>query len=203
MPKFMGRQLWYIGMEFVQFFHKGAKNAVGPVVGLVCISLGTVDDLFGQDHFLPKCYRFWNLTQTLPKCIINNRDCPLPELVFQTVTFHYMLSCISGKIGYKSLMDIDTAVFCINIGPPQPQQLAPGDSGFQHQHQRKPKGVFFSKGNLPHRQTYLTVRQAILTAFGYPVSNLFFYLSSYETVQAFRVFCTEHMLKVIYLAFLR
>ena len=146
MPKFMGRQLWYIGMEFVQFFHKGAKNAVGPVVGLVCISLGTVDDLFGQDHFLPKCYRFWNLTQTLPKCIINNRDCPLPELVFQAVTFHYMLACVSGKIGHKPLMDIDTAVFCINIGPSQPQQLAPGDSSFQHQHQGKPSGVFLSKG---------------------------------------------------------
>ena len=109
MPEFMGRQLWYIGMEFVQFFHKGAKNAVGPVVGLVCVPLGTVDDLFGQDHFLSKRYRFWSLTQTLPKCIINNRDCPLPELVFQAVTFHYMLACVSGKIGHKPLMDIDTA----------------------------------------------------------------------------------------------
>ena len=110
MPEFMGGQLWYIGMEFVQSFHKGAKTTAGPVVGLVCISLGTVDDLFGQNHFLSKRYRFWSLTQTLPKCIIKIRKRPLPELVFQAVTFHYMLSGISGKIGYMGEVDWDSFI---------------------------------------------------------------------------------------------
>ena len=138
MAQLMGREHRDPRMGLVQHPHKRAVHPVFPVVGLIGLSLGTVEDLLRQHGTLPQVHRPGRLTKPLPQLLVRDGDGTPAEFVFQAVALHYQLILLHRVIHHQTLIDVDTLLLQVQILPAKAQQLAAGDPGLQKQHERQP-----------------------------------------------------------------